>query len=253
MNAETNEHEFLTRRVSQLEREVARMRRLGTLAIGIFLLIIVVFRIGDHRRVSTDQVVTRDIIVNDSEGHARARMTIFPEGSGLEVFASSGERRVALLGRGEEATLNLYIPVTAYEEGASVNLFHNNTLYSSFRAGSDGGRLEMHSARANGSASMSLHGTTAMLTLSGADGGVPKVWLSANEDQACTALGGVSDASGSLCLHAPGLPTFELSDIAGNRAVIGIPSNPDLSTDQDSAASMILKHKSGRKVQVTPQ
>lgn len=253
MDTETNGHEFLAERVSVLEREIARVRRLGTVAISILLLLIVALRIGDHRRISTDQVVTRDIIVNDSEGHARARMTMFAEGSGLEVFAPSGERRVALLGRGEEAALNLYIPVTASGEGASVNLFHNNTLYSSFRAGSDGGRLEMHSAGANGSASMSLHGTTALLSLSGADGSVPKIWLTANEDQACTALGGVSDASGSLCLNAPGLPTFELSDVPGNRAVIGIPSNPDLTTDQDSAASLILRHKSGKKVQVTPR
>ncbi len=59
-------------------------------------------------------------------------------------------------------------------------------------------------------------------------------------------------AIGSRCLHSPGLLVLELVDLGGNRAVIGIPNTPDLSLEGHSAASLILKQKSGSKLHVEP-
>ena len=42
------------------------------------------------------------------------------------------------------------------------------------------------------------------------------------------------------------------ADGAGNRAVVGVSQTPDLNPETDSAASIILKHRDGRKVQVKP-
>jgi hypothetical protein len=90
--------------------------------------------------------------------------------------------------------------------------------------------------------------------LSGASDAVPKLRLSATASEACTALTGASTASAasSLCLQAPGLPSLELADLVGDRAVIGIPQSRDLNSDRNSAASLILKYKSGKKVKVAP-
>jgi hypothetical protein len=117
----------------------------------------------------------------------------------------------------------------------------------------------MHSKAARGTVALALEGDTASLMLSGTDEKVPKLRLSSDPTQACTALGGIeeSSAGSSLCLHSPGLPSLELADISGNRAVVGIPHSSDLNAEpgssEGSAASLILKHRSGSKVHVTPR
>lgn len=244
---------FVGQQVQKLEAELRRVKQFGIAAVVlVFILLLVV--IHDHRKLSTTEVFAKSVTLTDADGNARVRLAVFPEGSGLEAYAPSGERRVQLLGSGEGAVLNLNMPVTAQQDFASVNLLHNNVLLSSFKAGPDGTSLELHSKAANGLVSLGLQGTTASLMLRGSADKVPNIRLTADPTQACTALGGVDDspAGGSLCLHSPGLPSLELADSMGNRAVVGIPHSADLNADQSSAASLILKHSSGSKVKVQP-
>ncbi len=253
-NPEADVHEALTQRVRELEGQVRMMKELGAGAL-VFLLIFLVLQFHDHRKMTTGQLVAHSVTLIDSNGTARARLAVFPEGSGLEAYAPSGERRLQLVGSGDHASLNLNIPVSAEQDAASINLLHNNDVLSSLRSGPYNSVLEMHSKPANGSASLSLQGTTASLSLSGADEKVPKIILSADRSQACTILSGVEapSAGGSLCLHSPGLPSLELADVVGNRAVVGIPHSADLNKEEGSAASVILKHSSGSKVHMTPK
>jgi hypothetical protein len=258
MNSETPENEPLARQVHELQQELRRMKQFGIAGVVVIVLLLLL-HLHDHRKLSTDELIARSVTLADVNGVVRGRMAVFPEGAGLEIYASSGERRVQLVGRGEGATLNLNIPVTATQDSASVNLLHDNVLLSSFRANPDGAAVELHSKVAKGSAVLSLQGTTASLMLAGADEQVPRVWLSADRNQACTSLTGQggSPAGSSLCLHSPGLPALELADLSGNRAVVGIPHSAEMNGDkgssEGSAASLILKHKSGSKVQVKPE
>jgi hypothetical protein len=253
MHSELDRNELI-QRIELLQNDVRWMKRIGVAAAAVLVVLLLVLRIADHHKLYAQQVVAKDFVLIDSDGGARARLAVFPRGSGLEIYAASGERRVELIGTGQEAMLNLYIPVTSVVETASVNLYHHDDLVSSYRGGAEGASLEMHSQEARGTALLALEGTSASLTLSGADQKVPKIWLTSNPSQACTALGGMADSAAgtSLCLHSPGLPSLELGDVSGNRAIVGIPRSPDLSSSHDSAASLILKHKSGNKMQVTP-
>src|SRR5579872_2133842 len=254
MNHETQQHD-LQAQIIELQKELRELKQFSLIGMAVVAVAVLWLQIHEQRKLKTSEVVANEITLTDSDGHPRARLAVFPEGSGLETYAPSGERRVQLIGSGEGASLNLNMPVDASSNGAAaVNLLHNNMMVSSIRAAQDGSTLEMHSRAANGVALLSMLGTTASLTLSGTDEQVPKIWLSADRSRACTSLGGAagSMAGSSLCLHSPGLPTLELSDVAGNRAVVGVPQSSDLSAEDDSAASVILKHKSGRKVQVKP-
>jgi hypothetical protein len=250
MNSEVREKELLAQQVHKLQNEVRFLKRWAVIAAAALLVLMGVLRAVDHHRLSTQEVVAKDFLLIDSEGRERVRIGVFPEGSGMESYAPSGERRTQLVGSGENAWLNLYIPVTAGREDASVNLYRENVLLSSWRSGPSGGQLEMHSG--DGSAILSLQDKNASLMLSGAENGVPRIELNANPSQACTAMTG-APASSSLCLHAPGLPSLELADLEGNRAVVGIPQSAELNAEGNSAASLILKHKSGKKVKLAPK
>jgi hypothetical protein len=254
MNSEAHENELLLRQVQKLEREIRFLKRWAVMAAMALLALIIIFRAFDRHRVSTQQLVAKDFVLVDSNGQARVRVAVFPDGSGMESYAANGERRVQLLGRGEEAALNLYIPATAVREAASVNLFRSNVLLSSLRGSVRGTQLEMHSQPANGAAILALGDHSASLMLSGANDAVPKLRLSANANEACTALTGAANASAasSLCLHTPGLPSLELADLEGDKAVIGIPQSRGMNSDRNSAASLILKYKSGKRVKVAP-
>ncbi len=230
------------------------MKCIGAGIASVLFVVVAAGWIHGHHTIKADRVVAKSFVMNDSEGNARSRLAVFPNGAGLEIYAASGESRVQLLGGGEDATLNLFLPETAVHESASVNLLHNNAVISSLRSDATGSELEMHSKTEDGSAVIDVQGTTTSLTLNGADENVPKISLTADKDKACAALSQESNSSAgsSLCLHSPGMPTLELADLKGNRAVIGIPQSPDLNTKNGSAASLILKHNSGAKVQVTP-
>lgn len=243
----------LERAIEELRRQIRWLRRAGVSVAALLLAVVVAWRIHDRRRIDAREVVARDFVLTDSTGRARARLSVFPEGSGLDVYAPSGERRIRLLGAGEDATLNLYAPVTAEGEAASVNLFHNNRLMSSLRSGPAVARLEMHTADARGGALLALQNGTSSITLSGPGGEMPVVRLEADATHACTALHSVSGPSGSLCVQAPGLPSLELADVAGNRAVVGVPHGADLNSSGSTAASLILRHNGGTEVRMAPQ
>jgi hypothetical protein len=123
MDPEVHENELLIHRVHQLEAEVRHMKRAGVAGTAVLILLLIVFRIHDHRKLVSGRVVTNEIALTDNDGNTRARLGAFPEGSGLEIYAASGERRVQLIGSGEQANLNLCLPVTAVHEAAAVNLF----------------------------------------------------------------------------------------------------------------------------------
>jgi hypothetical protein len=239
-------------RFQKLQKEIRWIKRLG---IGVSAALAALFLL--YRPLTYRQVSAQEFVLTDALGHARARLAFFPDGPGLEIYAASSEPRVHLVGGGEEATLNLYIPVTAEAGAASVNFFRNDTVMSSFRASSATSILEMHSAADGEAAFLSLQGGTASLTLSSAGEGTPKVSLETNENYACARLGGVHEplAGGSLCLHSPGLPALELTDLAGSRAVLGIRQIADPGTGdppENSAASLALQHKSGKSLHLTP-
>lgn len=254
MNSEMRENELLTIRINQLEKQIRRLKEFGIVATAALVLLFAVVRVHDHHDLRADRVTTGTVTLADRQGQTRAKLDIFPEGSGMEIYAPNGELRAQLIGAGAQANLNLFLPVTAVQEAASINIFHDNRVMSSLRSDLNGASLELHSKAANGSAILGMQGTTASLMLSGADQRVPTLLLSADPNSACTALGGVEQngAGGLFCVHAPGLPSLELADAGGNRAVVGIPHSSDLTLDGDSAASLILKHKSGNKVHVRP-
>jgi hypothetical protein len=246
-------NELVVERLHKLQKEIRRIKRLGIGVTAALAALILLYRPVTHRQVSA-----QEFVLTDALGRVRARLAFFPDGPGLEIYGASGEPRVHLVGGGEEATLNLYIPVTAERGAASVNFFRDDTVVSSFRANPATSILEMHSAADGGAAFLSLQGGTASLTLSSAGEGTPKVSLETNENYACATLGGAHEplAGGSLCLHAPGLPALELTDLKGNRAVLGIRQTADLATGgppENSAASLALQHKSGKSLHLTPR
>jgi len=253
MSIDMHEYERLAGRLEKLEKQLRWIRRIGYIAAAVLAVLVLSYRLARYR-----QVTAQEFVLTDSAGRVRAKLASFPEGPGLEVYAASGEPRVQLIGGGEEASLNLYIPATAGQGAASVNLFRDTALMSSFRAEPSTVSLEMHSPHGHGLATLALqHGTTSF-TLNGASENAPKISLQTDATHACAALDGMAQraASGSLCLYSPGLPTLELADLRGNRAVLGIPqtAGPSPSKPQESsAASLALEHKSGKSVHLAPQ
>jgi hypothetical protein len=74
-----------------------------------------------------------------------------------------------------------------------------------------------------------------------------------DESHACTALCGVEPSvGGSLCFYSLGLPSLELTDLAGDHAVMGVPQTADMSTEESLAATLTLQRKSGRNIRVVP-
>jgi hypothetical protein len=249
MNSETHENESLAKRLEKLQTEIRWIKGIGIAAAAVVAGFILVYR---HERYHS--VTAQEFVLTDSLDRERAKLAFFPEGAGLEIYAASGEPRVQLVGGGEEATLNLNIPVTAVSGTASVNFFQDEALMATFRANPAAALLDIHPSADNGAATLSLQGGAVSLMLSGAGEGTPKASLETDATHACAALEGAAEpsAKGSLCLHSPGLPTLELTDLAGNRATLGVAQTADLSTrkPQDrSAASLDLEHKSGKRMQ----
>jgi hypothetical protein len=199
--------------VEQLQREVLWMKRLGVAAAIVVVVFILVYR---HQRYRS--VTAQAFILEDSLGRQRAKLAFLPEGPGLEIVAASGESRVQLVGGGEEAVLNLSIPVTAAHSGASINFLQNQAVMATFRAN----LLDLHPSGGSGAATLSLQHGGASLILSGAGEEAPKVSLETNANRACAALNGPSalPAKSTLCLDSPGLPALELIDLVGNRTIL---------------------------------
>lgn len=260
MNSVMLVNDRLVERLEELEKQMRWIKRISLIVVALLAVLFVGYRMARYR-----QVTAQEFILTDTSGRVRAKLANFPEGPGLEVYAASGESRVQLIGGGEDATLSLYIPGTAAHGTASVNFFRETTLMSSFRASPSATLLEMHSSRGNGEAALAVqHGTTS-LTLNGTGAGAPKVSLQTDATHARAALAGTDQpsggtalpaAGGSLCLYSPGLPALELTDLRGNRAVLGVPQTIPEGSDkaqENSAASLNLEHKSGKTVHLAPQ
>lgn len=253
MDSETTENANLTERLEKLQKEVRWIKRIGIAAAVVVASFLFVYHHERYRRVGA-----QEFVLTDTLGRERARLALLPEGAGLEIYAASGEPRVQLVGGGEEATLNLSIPVSAARGAAALNFLQNDALMATFRAGPANALLAMHPPADNGTATLSLKRGGASLTLKGPGDGAPQASLETDATHACAALGGTAEpsAKGALCLHSPGLPTLELTDLAGNRAVLGVKqtvdpgaSKPQMST----AASLALEHRSGKNPQLAPR
>lgn len=272
MIPETQNRDLLTERLVRLEKEVRWMKRAGVSFAAVLALIVLAFHLRGHYRLSADTIVAQEFVLANPSGGTAARLTNFPEGSGLEIYAASGERRVQLIGGGEQAALNLYTPVTS-NHSASLNLFYEDKLMSSFRSDNAGSVLELHSGAsngtANGSAILSLHRAVTSFTLNGNGENVPKISMEADASHACETLGdyspdeaqhqaeaGLSTPSPfkgvprvSLCIHSPGFPALNLRDVSGDHAILGIPQG---SNSEGSAASLVLTQKNGKSLHLEP-
>lgn len=253
MNSQSYEND-LTLTVEALQGQLRWTRRIGVVVAAVLAGLIVFLHFSGRTRVRA-----QEFSLTDANGRVRARLGSFPEGPGLAIYAASGEPRVQLVGGGEDATLNLHIPGTATLGAASVNFFRDDALMSSLRADPATATLEMHSAAQGEAALISLQGGSASLTLSGSGDKTPKVSLETDATHACASLGGGREpqAGGSFCLHSPGSPALELTDLEGNRAVLGTQQNVETNAANQqgtSAASLALQHrKSGKTLHLTPQ
>lgn len=273
MTDETQKIDLLSERLVKLEKEIRRLRRASVLLFALLALTILGLHLQSHRKLSADEIVAREFVVASSSGTASARMTNFPGGSGLEIYAANGERRAQLIAGGEQSALNLYTPVTS-NHSASLNLFYEDKLMSSLRSDNAGSILEMHSGTANGTSNgaaiLSLHRAEASFTLNGAGENVPKISMESEATHACEILGDYSPVEAhrsvlagtvlpqpakgipraALCINSPGLPVLDLRDVVGDHAILGVPPAGRVAT---SAASLSLTQKSGKSLHFEPR
>lgn len=219
MDAETPANQHLAVTVAHLQNEIRWMKRM---AIAAALVVLVAFALYRHQRYRS--VSGQEFVLTDASGTTRARLALFPQGAGLELYAASGEKRVQLLGGGEEAKLNLYIPVTATDVSAAVNLFMNDQSTASLSANGSSAMLELHPPAEKTTATLALRHRGAWLTFAGDADDSPKATLGIDAGNSCVVLDGavfparngvVPPAKGALCMHSPGLPALELHDRAG--------------------------------------
>lgn len=272
MIPETQNHDVLTQRIARLEKEVRWIKRAGMFSFAALAIIVLAFHLRGHYKLTADTMVARVFVLANSSDGPAARMTNFPEGSGLEIYAANGERRVQLIGGGEQAALSLYTPVTS-NHSASLNLVYENRLMSSLRSDHAGSVLELHSGTANGvangSAVLSLHRALTSFTLNGNGETVPKISMEADAAHACETLGDYSPAENehdsdagletpspvkgvaraSLCIHSPGFPALNLRDLSGDHAILG---TPEIADSEGSAASLVLRQKNGKSLHLEP-
>lgn len=212
MRSESQANESLAETVERLQREIRWIRRLGIAALIVVVVGMVVYHRGRYRSDTA-----QEFVLADRQGTPRAKLGFFPEGAGLEIYSASGEQRVQLVGGGEEAQLNLYLPVTATRTAAAVNLLQNDAVMATFRAYHASALLDLHPPGDKGDVALSLKRGTAALSLTGAGQGSPKMALDTDATRSCLVLDGAATptAKGSLCLQSPGLPALELTDLAG--------------------------------------
>jgi hypothetical protein len=252
INSENHDNESLNEKIAKLQTAIRWIKGIGIATAAVVAGLILVYR---HERYRS--VTAQEFVLTDSLGRERAKLALFPEGAGLEIYAASGEPRAQLVGGGEEATLNLYIPVTATRSAAAVNLLQNDALMATFRANPSTALLAMHPSGENGAATLSLRHGAALLTLTGAGEKPPKVSLETNATHACAALDEASQPSAkeALCLHSPDLPAVELTDLAGNRAALGFTRTADpraKNPQANSAATANLEHKRDKSMPSAP-
>lgn len=254
MDADFDEKKTLSKRLRKLERENMWIKRIGIGVAALLTVLVLILHRANHEEVTAEH-----FILQDSRGRTRAELAFLPEGPGLEIYAASGEPRAQLIGGGEEASLNLYIPVTAAKpSGASVNFFREKTLMSSFRASPAAAALDLHSADGTGGATISIQAGTAAFTVNGAGEEAPLVSIEADANHSCAAVSNAAkaSASGSLCVDSPGLPALKIADQGGDRAVLGVTHQVNQRTGkprETSAASLVLEQKGGNVLWSAPR
>ncbi len=232
MDSKTSENDSLAEKLEILQNEVRWIRRIGVAAAVFVVVFLLIYR---HHRYRS--VTAQEFVLEDSLGRERAKLAFLPNGAGLQIFAASGEPRVELVGGGEEAKLDLLVPVTAESTHASINLLQDRAVMATFRA--DG--FDLHPAEGSGAATLSLRRGTASLSLVGAGEGAAQVSLETDANRACAASNASPEPSpkNAPCLHSPGLPAIELIDLAGNRTTLGVTpaagSAADSSKQQNSS------------------
>jgi hypothetical protein len=252
MSADYGESNDLAERLRKLERENFRMKRIG-LAIATVLCLAVVFF---HNGVRSE-VTAQHFILRDSSGRMRAELGLVSEEPVLALYATSGEPRAQLMGGGENAGLNLYLPVTASKPStAAVNFFREDTLLSSLSAGPGAAALDLRSADGTEAAKLSIQAGGAALALRGGGEHAPQAAITADPYDSCTTVSDAAQAaSGSLCVKSGGLPALRVADQNGDRAILGVSDRVDRRTQkpaQTSAASLVLEHGEGNVLWSTP-
>lgn len=100
-------------------------------------------------------VTASEFDLKDSTGAVRGRLAMLPDGPGVELYAPSGEERATLVGGGEDASLNLYIPATASPKAAAaVKLFNGTEQIASLSGSPSSSALKLDSATGNVAASL---------------------------------------------------------------------------------------------------
>lgn len=252
MREETHESEMM-QRVERLESRLRWTTGIGIALAVVLAALLLLFRFAGYTRVSA-----QEFVLTNALGEPAARLAFLPEGPGLEIDTPAGSPRVKLVGGPEDAMLELYLPKTSELGFASMNIYHGDTQIYSVRAGLSGSTLKMSSAADNSVASLSLLDGVASFGLAGAGDRVPRLALDAARDHACATLdmGENSPSRGTFCFHSPGLPVLELTDFAGNEAILGSESSARSRAGEappHAAVSLALKEKDGKILRVAPR
>ena len=256
-------------RLNRLERENVRLKYAMVGLIVIFAIVTFATRTRDFSRVKA-----HEFDLTDSNGRIRGRLAILPEGPGLELRAASGEKRVVLVGGGEDANLDLYLPITSSTtSAAAVNLFQGAKLIASLRGGPSVSRIDLSSGKAAAAlvvrpkmASMGLDGNPSEGSGLVFEASPTTSCVAARKDDESTTVDhpknfdGMADgtkgtASASMCLSSQGEPTIALEGRRGARAVLGVASSLQQKGHAwgNSAASLVLMKKKGHVLWSTPR
>jgi hypothetical protein len=203
-----NAHE---RRLQKLEKQNAWMKAAIAILGLLFLINIVVAR---PRSFAT--VTASEFDLKDSTGAVRGKLAMLPDGPGIELYAASGEERATLVGGGENASLNLYIPATASPKAAAaVNLFNGTEQIASLSGSPVSSSLQIDSATGNVAGSFVVSDDFALLGLEGTRANTESLPVTASNVSCLTrseAQGHKSAPLGAIvCLDWQGGPTIVLS------------------------------------------
>jgi len=247
MDTGFDESMTLLERIRTLEKQNKWMMRVG-IAVGALLTVgVLVLNHAVH-----GEVTAQHFVLKDSNGRTRGELAMSPEGPALELYAASGEPRAEMVGGGQDASLNFYIPITTSQpRAASINFFMEKARMSSISADAKGTYLDLHSADGSATAQLSSQEGISLFELRGAGRGSPKIALKADSNHSCAMLSSAAqpEANESLCLDSDGLPAIKLADAAGNRATLGVGYKMDAQAKEPtetSAASLVLEQKDGK-------
>jgi hypothetical protein len=242
-------------RLRKLERENTWMKRAGIGIAVLFALIMLFTRTRNFEKVNAGE-----FDLKDSSGQIRARLAVLPDGPGLELYAASGEKRVALAGGGERANLSLYLPATASPSStASINLYQDKQLIASMSGGPSSTDLRLHSAKGTGDASLTVASELAAMGLDGNPAEGSGLALEAGGNTSC--LKARSDkqensmSGAAMCVDSEGHPSVELGGLQGHKAIVGVAPLGEQQPGKiwgSSAASLALVGEKGKVLWSAP-